>query len=72
MSCDPCLERASQNSCEVRTAPAGVEDFVLDALALHDHLGSLKPVFANPSILKVALALGMMMTTVHLWAATLA
>ena len=45
---------------------------MLDALALHDHLGSLKPLFADPSILKVAQALGAMMTTVHLWAASLA
>ena len=45
---------------------------MLDALALHDHLGSLKPLFANPSILKVAQALSVMMTPVHLWAACLA
>ena len=75
MSCEPCLKRASHLkslSAAVRTAPAGAEDFVVDALALHDHLGSLKPLFADPRILKVAQALGMMLTAVHLWAASLA
>ena len=58
MSCEPCLKRASSLSAAVRTAPAGAEDFVVDALALHDHLGSLKPLFADLRILKVAQALG--------------
>lgn len=32
---------------------AGQEDYVVDALALHDHMHLLRPLLANPAVLKV-------------------
>lgn len=34
---------------------AGKTDYLVDALALHDHMHLLRPIFADPSILKVRL-----------------
>lgn len=37
--------------------PAGHEDFVIDALALHDHIGeALRPSFSSSHITKVLVA----------------
>ena len=35
---------------------AGKTDYLVDALALHDHMHLLRPIFADPSILKVGLS----------------
>lgn len=32
---------------------AGQDDYVVDALALHDHLHLLRPILADPAVLKV-------------------
>ena len=39
--------------CDVLVMPAGQEDYVVDALALHDHLHLLRPLLADPAVLKV-------------------
>ena len=35
----------------------GQEDYVFDALALHDHLHLLRPILADPAVLKVTATL---------------
>jgi hypothetical protein len=40
------------HACQISTAK---EDFLIDTIALHDEMGILRPVFADPSICKVCL-----------------
>lgn len=43
----------------------GLEDYVVDALALHDHMHLLRPLLADPTMLKVNLCCMLYLDSLH-------